>query len=161
VKVEEALRALYDAGVDFVIVGGAAMQMQGSARLTEDLDLAYARTKQNIERLARAIKPFHPRLRNATEGLPFHFEAATIQRGLNFTLVTDLGSLDFLGEIAGVGRYAEVKAASETMNIFGMSHQVLSLEGLIKAKRAAGRSKDLDAIEELEGLLDIRRRTGL
>lgn len=160
-KLEKTLRALYDEAVEFVIIGGAAMQLQGSAHITEDLDFCYDRTPKNFQRLAKALQPFHPLLRNAPEDLPFRFDAATIQRGLNFTLSTDLGALDFLGEVAGLGSYPKVKAASETMNIFGINHQVLSLEGLIKAKIAAGRNKDLNVLEELESLLDIRRRTGL
>ncbi len=160
-RLEEALRALYDEEVEFVVIGGAAMQFQGSAHLTEDLDFCYARSPKNIQRLAKALQPFHPHLRNAPEDLPFRFDALTIERGLNFTLATDLGALDFLGEVAGLGGYDEVKAASEKMCLFGIDHQVLSLEGLIKAKRAAGREKDLDVVKELEGLLDIRRRTGL
>lgn len=159
-KLEEILRALYDEEVEFVIIGGAAMQLQGSAHITEDLDFCYSRTRKNLERLAKALKPFHPRLRNAPENLPFRFDPATIQRGMNFTLATDAGALDFLGEVAGVGVYADAKANSEAMNLFGMDHQVLSLESLIKSKRAAARKKDLDVIEELEGLLDIRKRTG-
>jgi predicted nucleotidyltransferase len=160
VKLEEILRALYDESVEFVVIGGAAMQLQGSAHITEDLDFCYARTRKNFARLAKALQPFHPRLRNAPEDLPFRFDPATIERGMNFMLATDAGAIDFLGEVSGVGAYAEVQEASEAMNIFGMDHRVLSLEGLIKAKRAAARKKDLDVIEELEGLLDIRKRTG-
>src|SRR5438132_13818311 len=107
-KLEETLRALFDANVEFVLIRGAAMQMQGSAHLTEDLDFCYARSAKNLEQLALALAPYHPRLRNAPENLPFHFDAATIKRGLNFTLMTDLGALDFLGEVAGVGDYTEV-----------------------------------------------------
>jgi|SRR5271163_4447884 len=158
-KLEETLRALFDANVEFVLIGGAAMQMQGSAHLTEDLDFCYARTAKNLERLAAALAPHHPRLRNAPEDLPFRFDAATIKRGLNFTLMTDLGALDFLGEVAGLGGYDEVKKNSELMTIFGMEFQILSLEGLIRAKKAAGRRRDLEVLPELEGLLDLRKKS--
>ncbi len=158
-KLEETLRALFDANVDFVLIGGAAMQMQGSAYLTEDLDFCYSRSAKNLERLALALAPYHPRLRGAPENLPFHFDAATIKRGLNFTLKTDLGALDFLGEVAGVGDYLAVKKNSDVMTIFEIECLVLSLEGLIRAKRAAGRERDLDVIPELEGLLDLRKRS--
>jgi predicted nucleotidyltransferase len=160
-KLEETLRALYDEEVEFVIIGGAAMQLQGSAYITEDLDFCYERSPNNLQKLARALEPFHPRLRNAPADLPFRFDSKTIERGLNFTLVTDLGALDFLGEVAGLGPYSTVKAVSETMQVFGLDHQVLNLEGLIKAKRAAGRPKDLEALKDLEGLLDLRKRTGM
>jgi hypothetical protein len=155
-KLEETLRALFDASVEFVLIGGAAMQMQGSAHLTEDLDFCYARSAKNMERLASALAPFHPRLRGAPENLPFCFDAATMKRGLNFTLMTDLG--DFLGEVAGVGNYLEVKKNSDVMAIFNMDCRVRSLEGLIRSKKAAGRERDLEVIPELEGLLDIQKR---
>ena len=137
------------------------MRLHGSAYLTEDLDFCYSRSRKNIERLVRAIKPHKPILRNAPEGLPFQFDADTIERGLNFTLSTDLGPLDFLGEVTGLGSYEAVKAAAENISLFGMSFRVLSLEGLIRAKLAAGRKKDLQAVEELQGLLDLKKRTGL
>jgi predicted nucleotidyltransferase len=159
VKLQETLRALFDANVEFVLIGGAAMQMQGSAHLTEDLDFCYARSSKNLERLALALAPHHPRLRGAPENLPFRFDAATIKHGLNFTLMTDLGWIDFLGEVAGLGGYEEVKKNSEVMAIFEMDCLVLSLEGLIRAKKAAGRSRDLEVIPELEGLLDLRKRS--
>ncbi len=158
-KLEEALRALFDANVEFVLIGGAAMQMQGSAHLTEDLDFCYARSAKNLGRLALALAPHHPRLRGAPENLPFHFDAATIKRGLNFTLMTDLGALDFLGEVSGVGGFREVKKNSDVITIFDMDFLVLSLEGLIRAKKAAGRDRDLEVIPELEGLLDLRKRS--
>jgi predicted nucleotidyltransferase len=161
VKLEETLRVLYDAGVEFVLIGGVAMQLQGSAYLTEDLDFCYARTRRNIEALASALQEYHPHLRNAPAGLPFNWDARTIESGLNFTLTTDLGALDFLGEIAGLGNYDAVNAASETLSIFGLNHRVLSIPGLIAAKRAAGRKKDLEAIIELEGLLDLKRKSGI
>lgn len=160
-KLEETLQALYDHAVEFVIIGGAAMQLQGSARLTDDLDFCYARNRRNLERLAAALAPFHPRLRNAPEGLPFRFDAPTIERGMNFTLATDLGPLDFLGEVSGLGSYEAVLAASETMNILAMPSRVLSLPGLIKAKLAAGRAKDLEAVRELESLREGREKSGL
>jgi hypothetical protein len=159
-KLEETLTALYDAAVEFVIIGGAAMQLQGSAYMTQDLDFCYHRSTKNFGALARALAPFHPRLRGPDTKLPFVFDDKTIERGLNFTLDTDLGPLDFLGEVSGLGHYEAVKAASDTLNIYGLDCLVLSVSGLIKAKRAAGRPKDLSMITELEGLLDLKSRLG-
>lgn len=158
-KLEQTLRALYDEAVEFVIIGGAAMLLQGSASLTEDLDFCYARSRKNIQRLARAMGPYKPALRNAPEELPFQFDANTIERGLNFTLSTELGPIDLLGEVAGLGNYEAVKASSENIVLFGMHHRILSLEGLLRSKRAAGRKKDLQDIEELRALLDLKKRS--
>jgi len=136
------------------------MQLQGSAYLTEDLDFCYSRSERNIQNLAKALALYHPRLRGAPQGLPFEFDAATIRCGLNFTLSTDLGPMDFLAEVAGLGDYKAVRNASEQVTILSMDCYVLSLSGLIKAKRAAGRAKDLEAVKELEGLLELRKQTG-
>jgi hypothetical protein len=67
----KALRVLSEAGIDFVVVGGAAAIAHGSARLTLDLDVVYARTAANIERLAAALAPHDPYLRGAPRGRPF------------------------------------------------------------------------------------------
>src|SRR6266849_153326 len=109
----ERARSLYDAGVEFVVIGGAAMGLQGSAHLTKDIDFCYARTSKNMERLAKALEPFHPILRGAPPGLPFRFDSKTIANGLNFTLTTDLGDLDFLGEVSGLGFFQDVLGASD------------------------------------------------
>ena len=158
-KLEETLRALFDANAEFVLIGGAAMQMQGSAQLTEDLDFCYARSAKNLEPLALALAPHHPRLRGAMEHLPFRFDAATIKRGLPSTLMTDSGALGFLGEVAGVGDYVEVKKNSDLMAILEMDCLVLSLEALIRAKKAGGCERDLEVIPELEGLPHLRKRS--
>jgi predicted nucleotidyltransferase len=157
-KLEETLRVLYDAGVEFVLIGGAAMGLQGSAHLTKDIDFCYARSRLNLQRLAEALKPYHPSLRGAPPDLPFRFDAATISRGLNFTLRTDLGDVDFLGEVSGLGSFDSVKAASDKMNVDGIECLVLSLAGLIKSKSAAGRPRDLYALPELKALEELKNK---
>jgi predicted nucleotidyltransferase len=160
-KLEETIRILYDAGVEFVVIGGAAMGLQGSAHLTRDIDFCYARSAKNMERLAKALEPFQPALRGAPPGLPFRFDAKTIANGLNFTLSTSLGDLDFLGEVSGLGSFQEVLAASEAKDVGGVECRVLSLEGLIKSKTAAGRPRDLYVLPELRGLNEFKKKTGL
>jgi hypothetical protein len=76
---------------------------------------------------------------------------------MNFTLTTDVGDVDILGEVTGMGDYQKVEAFSEEMEIFGVNCKVLTLEGLIKAKRAVGRAKDLRILPELEALLELRK----
>lgn len=85
---------LNEGQVEFVVIGGVAMVAHGSARATFDLDICYARSKENIEKVSRTLGAFHPRLRGAPQDLPFTFDAETIAAGLNFTLTTDLGDLD-------------------------------------------------------------------
>ena len=160
-KLEETLRILHDAGVEFVVIGGAAMALQGSAHLTRDIDFCYARTSTNFERLAKALEPYHPVLRGAPPGLPFRFDSKTIANGLNFTLSTDLGDLDFLAEVSGLGSFPVVLAASDVKQVGGLDCSVLSLEGLIKSKTAAGRPRDRYVLPELLGLSELKKKTGL
>jgi hypothetical protein len=151
------LRALSEAGVEYIVVGGVAASIHGSARATVDIDIVYRRTAQNIDRLVRALTPLHPYLRGAPPGLPFRWDAVTIQRGLNFTLTTDLGDLDTLGEIVGGGGYDALLADTEVSRAFGIECRLLRIDRLIEIKRAAGRPKDFEAVAELETIREKGR----
>jgi predicted nucleotidyltransferase len=76
------------------------------------------------------------------------------------TLITDLGAIDVMDEVTGIGRWPEVLAASEELEWSGVRMRVLSLSGLIKAKRGSARPKDLAQLPELEALLALRKREG-
>lgn len=146
------LRALADAGVDFIVVGGAAATAHGAARLTLDLDVVYGRSAENLRRLVSALAPHAPYLRGAPPGLPFLWDERTLRQGLNFTLTTALGDIDLLGEITGGGDYEALLPHSVLLEPFGVPCPCLGLERLIHVKRAAGRPKDLEAIAELEAI---------
>ena len=150
------LRALAAAGVEYILVGGAAATAHGSSRLTQDVDIAYCRSTENIDRVVSVIGKLNPYLRGAPPGLPFRWDRATIERGLNFTLTTTLGDLDLLGEIAGGGSDHDLLPHTIGLEAFGVQCRCLDLDTLIRVKRAAGRPKDLDAIAELEALREER-----
>ena len=152
-KVITAVHALVDAGVDFTIIGGWSAILHGSSNVTNDLDVCHSRQPENLKRLAGALAPFHPRLRDLPGDLPFVWDAATLHNGTNFTLSTDLGGIDLLAEVSGLGGFEEVKASSVLVRVFDRDVWTLDLPSLIKAKRAAGREKDMLALPELEGLL--------
>ena len=156
-KVEDLLKELHRLGVEFIIIGGMAAVAHGSAYLTLDLDLCYSRKKENLEKLAEALASFQPHLRGAPPDLPFRLDAATLRSGMNFTLSTNLGDLDILGEVSGLGDYRAALSFSEELELYGMRCRVLTLEGLIKTKKAAGRTKDLMLLPELEALIEIRK----
>lgn len=147
------LRTLSEPGIEFILVGGVAAVAHGSARLTQDVDVVYRRTKDNIAKLATALADKTPYLRGAPPGLPFRWDQESIRRGLNFTLTTDLGDLDLLGEITGGGGYEELLPHSVVIRAFGIECRCLDLPHLIHVKRAAGRPRDLEAIAELEAIL--------
>ena len=155
---QKLLKALYQEKVEFVIIGGLAAVLQGSAYVTADFDLCYSRKKDNLEKLARVLASFHPLLRAIPDQVPFSLDVSALRSGMNFTLTTDVGDVDILGEVTGIGSYPQVEALSETMEIFGNNCKVLTLEGLIRAKRGLGRGKDLRILPELEALAEIRKR---
>lgn len=158
------VKRLFDAldgeEVKYAIIGGVAAIAHGSATITFDLDLCYARDNANLESLARALFPLRPRLRGVEENLPFVLDVHTLRNGMNFTLSTDAGDLDLLGEVSGIGDYRKVLTHSETILLYGRERAVLSLDALIRAKKAAGRPRDLQAIAELEALLELQKRGG-
>jgi hypothetical protein len=151
------LRALTESGVEFILVGGAAATVHGSSRLTRDVDVVYRRTRENIVRLVAALTPYQPYLRGAPPGLPFRWDTPTIERGLNFTLVTQLGDLDMLGEIVGGGGYEALLPSTSLIRAFDIECRCLDLDRLIAVKRAAGRPKDLEALAELEAIREERQ----
>lgn len=147
-------RCLRDGGVEFILVGGVAGVIHGSARLTFDVDVVYHRTPENIARLATALAAHEPYLRDAPPGLPFCWDPETIRRGLNFTLSTKLGPIDLLGEVAGGGTYEQLIHSAGETEIAGGRCLVVGIDKLIQLKKAAGRPKDLEAIAELERIRD-------
>jgi hypothetical protein len=90
------------------------------------------------------------------QGLPFIWDEATLRNGTIFTLTTELGRIDLLGEVSGLGSFEEVEAVSLIVDAFGRQVRTLDLRSLIAAKRAAGREKDLLALPELESLLEAQ-----
>jgi hypothetical protein len=147
---------LHDGHVECIIVGGLAATIHGSARLTQDVDVCYSRSPDNLKRLVVALRPLKPYLRGAPPGLPFEWSVAVLNSGLNFTLTTTAGALDLLGEVTGGGDYAALLAHTIIANLFGYEMKCLDLDWLIKTKRAAGRPRDLEAIAELEALREER-----
>jgi hypothetical protein len=161
VEIQPLLPTLTDGRVDFIVVGGVAAVVQGSARVTMDLDVVYSRRHENIDRLVTALSPLNPCLRGAPPGLSFRWDAETVRRGLNFPLTTSLGDVDLVGEIAGGGGYNALLPHSAHTVVFGVECFCLGLEKLIAVKRAAGRPKDLETIAELEAIWEERRKRGL
>lgn len=151
---EKAVQTLCDAGVDFVVIGGLAASLHGSAQLTYDLDICYSRNAGNVRRLAQVLAPFHPRPRRFPAELPFIRDEVTLRNGTVLTRQTDIGEIDLLAEVAGLGVFEDVKKNSIIVEAFGRQVATLDLPGLIRAKRAAGREKDLAALVELESLLE-------
>jgi hypothetical protein len=155
---DKLLPLLVNGDIDFILIGGVAGNIHGSARLTFDVDIVYSRSKANLERISSLLKPLSPYLRGAPPGLPFKVDFPTLRNGLNFTLTTKLGDLDLLGEVVGGGNYKELLPHTFVVGAFGVDFRCVDLPTLIKLKTAAGRPKDLESIAELQALLEERER---
>lgn len=152
IELVPAIQSLFKNEVEFVILGGVAIGFHGSSYVTQDLDFCYRRNKENLKKIVSALIKFNPRPRDFPENLPYIFDETTLQNATNFTFGTEVGDIDLLGEVVGVGDYSAVEKMSITMQIFDCELKVLSVEGLILAKRAAGRPKDLFVLPELEAM---------
>ncbi|HEX6565231.1 MAG TPA: hypothetical protein VF020_13150 [Chthoniobacterales bacterium] len=140
--------------VDFIVVGGVAANLFGSARLTYDLDIVYSRKEDNLRKMVTAFQNTNPYLRGAPPGLPFKLDLRTLKNGLNFTLTTDLGPIDLLGEIPGACSFEELINDSLEINEPDLQFRCVTLQRLIQLKNAAGRPKDLESLAELKAILE-------
>jgi hypothetical protein len=157
-ELAQGLKLFADFKVDCVVVGGVAAGARGSSQITFDVDVCYSRDSDNLTRLSNALRSVNATLRGAPKDLPFLLDAETLRRGLNFTFDTDIGKIDILGEVQGVGSYQQCLVDSSELELFGIPCRVISLEKLIAAKRSAGRPKDLVVLPELEAILEHRRQ---
>jgi hypothetical protein len=155
----QQLETLVRHGVDFVLIGGMAGVARGSAYLTQDVDVAYERSRENLERLAGALQELDATLRGAPTGVPFVPDAATLANGANFTFDTRYGPLDVLADPAGAPSYDTLRReAGDELLVEGVRIRVASLDHLIAMKEAAGRPKDQLMASEYRVISDELRR---
>lgn len=151
------LKRLVEGGVDFVVVGGVAATLHGSATFTQDLDISYAPDEANLDRLGNVLVALGARLRGVTDDVPFVPDGRTLRRTRILTLETPEGLIDLLAQPDGGPAYAHLRERAERESIAGVEVSFASLDDLIAMKKAAGRPKDLVAVEELEAIRRLRR----
>ena len=146
------LERLIQHHVDFVVIGGVCGVLHGVALVTFDLDICCRFSRDNLRRIEAAVKDLHPQHRLTANKLPLELTDELCDSLKNIYLKTDLGILDCLGEVAGLGNYDQVRARSILYKMSYGEFPILSLEALIAAKEAAGREKDLYAVRLLRAL---------
>lgn len=151
---------LQSGGVEFVLAGGFGVMAHGSALMTRDVDVACRMETDNLLRLFESLAGLHPVHRMTPQRLPFTLGQAEKGGLNNLYLSTDWGQLDCLGDIKGIGGYAECFARSEPIDLDGSEIRVLTLDALIEAKRAMDRPRDLHAVLELEAIRERLRQEG-
>jgi hypothetical protein len=149
-----AMHVLTEHDVRFVVIGGVAGATHGSPSVTQDLDICYERSHDNIEHLVAALRSIHASLRGVDDDVRFSLDADTIAAGDHFTFVTDLGDLDCLGIPAGTLGYDDLVRNAIDVDLDGFAVSIASIDDLIRMKRAAGRPRDLAELEILGALRD-------
>ena len=156
-NLEDLVDRLIRARMEFVIVGGFAVLAHGASMMTEDLDVCCPFSEDNLKALWSAVHDLHPVHRITPQRLPFEL-TPELRIGLkNLYLATDLGKLDCLGEILGVGGFDEVSRGSVEIRFESGGCKVLGIDALIQAKAATNRTRDRMAILQLKA---IKERTG-
>ncbi len=150
------LRRLTDGQVDFVVVGGVAVIMQGAPRFTKDLDICYSTDIQNLDRLGAVLTSLGARLRGVDEDVPFVPDGHTLRHTQILTLTTPDGNLDLLVKPDGSPSYTTLRAHANQIDLDGITVRIASVEDMIAMKRASARPQDLVDLESLE----IARRRG-
>lgn len=139
----EILRALAQHSVDYVVIGGMAVQTHGHPRTTQDLDIVPKRTAQNLRRLEDALSALGARPVGRTEPEPVRIPGAGV-----LELDTDAGGLDIHLDPPGAPAYAELRARALRLELDG-SVLVAGLDDLISMKRVGGRPIDRSDIVAL------------
>ena len=153
------LKKLAEAGLDFVIVGGFAAITHGSSYLTRDVDICAVLTAENVARLRAALVDWNPKHRMTPQRLSFLTYPSADQPVNNLYLQTDVGVVDILSSILGVGDFERLKQSAEIVEIDGRPFRVMSLNDLIAAKEAMGREKDLLTAKELRAISEKRKQS--
>ncbi len=153
----EVAKRFSDAEIDFVIVGGVAIRSHGGNYVTDDIDICYSRTRENLKKIADVLAPLKPHPRELDRSLPFIFDWTTLQHGTNFTFETEMGDVDLLGEVKGVGDYLEAEKVADIVDLDGSPTKILSVSALIVAKQAANREKDKAGLMVLYALQESTR----
>jgi hypothetical protein len=157
VQIRELLSRLRSNGVEYIIVGGVAARLHGSTLPTQDLDICCRMSPENMQRLLHAIGDLRPIFCFDPRRLPLPTDASELARFNTLLLTTDLGRLDVLREITGVGDFEALSKCIIAMELYGAKVNVLDIDALITAKKAAGREKDKLGVMYLEA---VKRRQG-
>lgn len=140
---------LKDSGLEFVVVGGVSVVYHGAPVATFDLDICCPFGEKNVQRIEAAVRDINPVHRMTPNKLPLEITRSSFPTLKNLYLQTDLGKLDCLGEIAGVGDFTAVFKQSVIGKFSYGEFHILNIDALIASKSAIGREKDLEAVRLL------------
>jgi hypothetical protein len=152
------LEKLQQHNIDFVLVGGFAAVTHGATTLTQDVDICCDFSTDNLMRLNDALADIHPIHRMTPQKLPLELSPESCKSLKHLYLDTDMGQLDCLSSITGVGNYDQVAQSSCQISLAGGPCRVLDLDALIESKKAMNRPRDLEAVLQLETIRDHKQK---
>jgi hypothetical protein len=140
-NLSELLRRLISSQVEFVLVGGFAAVAHGVTLVTRDVDICCRFGESNLMRIQSAFADLHPVHRSRPD-LPLQLSPEQCSMLKNLYLKTDLGVVDCLGEVLGIGNYEEVSKNSVEVELPYGKFRILHIDALIRAKEAMNRNHD-------------------
>ena len=148
---DQLLRRLVEADVEFVLIGGLAVNAWGIVRGTKDVDIVVDPDPENLKALAEVAVAVggHAQRGEALLGTPFSI-AAELAGGEQMAIDTDLGRLDVVQGLEGVPSYEKLREGATEAEVLGVKVAVCSREDLRSMKLAAGRPRDLVDLEDLD-----------
>ena len=156
----DLLDYLDKAGVDFVIVGGFAAVAHGCTLVTQDIDICCDFSVDNLLELQKALADLRPVHRMTPHRIKLSLTAEGCKGLNNLYLDTDLGQLDCVSFIQGVGDFETVKARSQSICVAGRKYCVLDIDALILAKKLMDRPRDKEAVIQLESIKELQKKEG-
>jgi acylphosphatase len=143
---------LSDASVEFVIIGGLAGIIHGLARTNQNIEVCCKFTPENLLKLFAAIKNANPVHRMSPNRPVLVLNSQNADKFKNLYLDTDIGQLNCLGEVQGIGNFDEVCKNAISVQVGGKNYQVLSLDALIKSKKSLNRPTDKQDVLQLQAI---------
>jgi hypothetical protein len=154
------LSLLKEQNVEFVIIGGVCGVLHGASLVTLDLDICCRFSRENLRRIETAVKDLHPRHRLTANKLSFELTDELCDSLENVYLNTDLGALDCLSKVSGIGGFEAVLRQSIPHTLSYGEFRILNLDALIASKSATGREKDLAAVRLLRAVKEKNDNQG-
>ena len=158
-NLQALLKLLVHSPIEFVLIGGFAAVLHGCDRTTRDIDICILSSPEQIRLLQDLLKPYHPSHRQQNSQFSFLDEMQDLSKPQDFHLNTDLGALDVIHHIQGVGDYYDALKNSEEIEIYGAKCRLISLEDLIQSKKLLGRYRDIATLMELEAIRKLKNKS--
>lgn len=156
---KEIFRILAEEGVEYVLIGGLAAIVHGASLVTLDTDVCYRQEIPNCERLARALERLGAEIFPPRQ-VPIPITAELLQGHRLVHLKTQLGRVDLLATVPGLGKFEDFAGGSTTIQLGDLTIPVLTLEQLIQAKSVLDQPKDREHLDQLLAIRDLRREQG-